>query len=504
MADNPFDTPYQDPFVKPYASDVVASSKTRGETRSNAEIVKDAWSYLTSPTTPVPASIDSLKNIAIGAGVGGVAGAAFPVVGAPAGALAGGVATAAEEIAKSQGASPLTTLGVGLAAPTGVNLLKMAAVKGLVPLRTYFAKNIANSTGAEEQVGKLEQLAIKEAQTKVFGPPKFTVDYSIENALKTQTKLREQYLGENINSPSMIDPEFKVSSILRKQLFESIDTLKDKVTKVSVTPIDRVTNMLGQVVKPATNEVTKETGSFVNSNEFKALMEEAGRLVKYKKTTGGEVGNMVDILKLQMDSDPIVRANSTREIINLIQNGGVYKVSQKGADAETKTLISDNLRQELKDKFDDYLQTTLGKPAYSQLKQVERLEFQAEARDLIPDIIANKFKLGSDDFDKAMNTLKSSPTGKEDMQNALLQHFGQMDDANKMKSSLITLRSTMSNLGMLDRQGYFDILRKIESFKDVKDKALFLNKVKSAILTPLMGVTSASAVETPYFSSILP
>jgi len=176
------------------------------------------------------------------------------------------------------------------------------------------------------------------------------------------------------------------------------------------------------------------------------------------------------ILSNELSKDPALAATSRQDVLNLLQNGGIYTVSKKGAEAETKTKIPEEARKALVNRFDQFLERSVGEKQYSVLKAAEKQEFIAEAKDTIPTLLDEQLRIGSPSVDKAIDLINQSPTGKQDVLNAYQQQIKSLDTPEAMLKYHRTNASKLRELGILDRKTSMEISDKIKAIpKGVSD-----------------------------------
>lgn len=426
---------------------------------------EQAFGGLTQPTTPEEFSWrDVGTSAAMGAGLG-------TVIGGPAGGviggITGGISGVAGEVAGTQGASPIgrfaTELVAGGVPQVGVNLAQRFGAS----IRT---RNLAKLFKEPE----LDQKANETAKTILFGKRQLPEGYTVANSDATQANLRRQYLGETDETMGAFAPGKKVSDILRDKLYTGLQTARD------------------------------ENKAFLKSDEFKGLMEDLKDLRARDMLDGTSLKSLTTILGEEMSNRPNVREKASQDILNLIQNGGVYTVAKKGAEVETKTKINEATRAALKKRFDEYLERNMGSKAYSELKAVEAAEFAAQARDEIPLILQSNFKYGSPEMDAVLSSIKNSPEGKKDFATAVMQHLRGFDEEAKILSEFSRLRPALKEAGVFSSEEISNIYKNIKSFEKVRDTATRINRVKNAVLFPLVGAVSSQTTNTKNNNALAP
>ena len=415
---------------------------------------EQAFGSLTEPTAPEEFSWrDVGTSAAMGAGLGTVVGG---LPGTVIGGITGGISGVAGELAGTQGASPIgrfaTELVAGGVPQVGVNLAQRFGAS----IRT---RNLAKLFKEPE----LDQKANETAKTILFGKRQLPEGYTVANSDATQANLRRQYLGETDETMGAFAPGKKVSDILRDKLYSGLQTARD------------------------------ENKAFLKSDEFKGLMEDLKDLRARDMLDGTSLKSLTTILGEELSQRPNVKEKASQDILNLIQNGGVYTVAKKGAEVETKTKINEATRAALKKRFDEYLERNMGSKAYSELKAVEAAEFAAQARDEIPLILQSNFKYGSPEMEAVLSSIKNSPEGKKDFAVAVMQHLRGFDEEAKILSEFSRLRPALKEAGVFSSEEISNIYKNIKSFEKVRDTATRINRVKNAVLFPLVGATSAEA-----------
>lgn len=395
MADNPFSkyttptvevTPTnseENPFLK-YSSPSVESARpieTTPITEQINPLNSPLWQQFTTPSGETQEF--NPVNVAIGTGLG--VGTGF-LYGGPYGAALGGgtglVSSIAEEYARSTGESPAVQLLAGIG---GGTLADLGLKYGSKAVGTFLPKILGFNKTLENEFVQ-NKIALK-SKEKVFGKPTFAGMATTETSDLVKNNLMQR-TGIIPNEGE------KVSDVIRKGIYEDIG---------KSTP-------------------------FVKSPEYQELMIDLNALLKRPgKASEGAIKNMNQILRNQADPDPLIAKTAAEDINNLIQRKGSYNL-----EGETKTLISSEMQNTLRDKFNKYLERVTSrsvdgnKVGYNYLKDIERQEFIAEAKDSIPTILNTGFRPGTEAFDSAVNTLKYTTEGKELFANAVKQHFYNM------------------------------------------------------------------------------
>lgn len=422
-----------------------------------------AFGTLVQPTAPEDFSLgDVATSGLLGAGIG-------LATGGPIGAVVGGAtgltAGAAGEWAGTQGVAPTTRFGIELiggGAPVAAkNLLQKFGSS--LPIR-----NLAKMFQTPDFDPKIVELS----KDVLFGKRNMPEGFTMENFTNSQAQLRQQYLGETAETFGTTAPDKKVSDILRQRLYGGLETAR------------------------------QEGNAFIKSPEFKALMEDLKDLRGRDMLDGTSLKSLTTILSEELSTRPAVRENASQDILNLIQNGGVYAVGKKGAEVETKTKINEATRNALKKRFDEYLQNKVGNKAYGELKAVEAAEFAAQARDEIPMILQSNFKYGSPEMESVLSSIKNSPEGKRDFANSVMQHLRSFDDEKKMMSEFSRLRPALKEAGVMSNEEISSVYRNIKSYEGLRDKAIKFKRVQDALTIPLISAGSAEVSNNRKFNPL--
>lgn len=457
-----------------------------------SEVLAAPKSWWTAPTTPP--SDGALSRIGesglYGAGIGAAMGAPTGVgviPGAVAGGISGLASGVAGEIARAQGAPEPVIMTAELAGGSVPSILKNIAAKGLsaMPYRGKVLAGFFETPQVEQKVSTL-------TKDILFGKSALPVGYSVDNSLATQTELRQKYLGETLDTLGDISPDKKVSDILREKLYNGLQAARDKTITTATVP-SVVRDVMGVPISGGKAVLSTEQNAFIRSPEFKSLMEDLKDLRGRDMLDGTSFKSLTTILGEELSTRPAVKEKASQDILNLIQNGGVYTVGKKGAELETKTKINEATRSALKQRFDEYLQRNMGSKAYSELKAAESAEFAAKARDEIPMILESKFKYGSKEMQDVLDSIKNSPEGKRDFSTAVMQHLRGFDTEKEMMAEFNRLRPALKEAGVYNNQQISNIYTKIKSYEKIKDTGMRFKNVQNALTFPLVGVGASEA-----------
>jgi hypothetical protein len=439
---------------------------------------KSMWESLTSPTQPEPFSVGNIaKDVAIGAGLGalytGPTAGAGAVIGAGAG-LAGGTLA---ELARSTGQAPLTQVVAGA---LGGEIPVVAKVSGKGVLKAFDWKKGRIAEEISDLTPK-QSFEILKAKKDLYGEMNVNNLYSTEKSDILQNELREKFPELSIANTK------RVSTALREKLYSDIKDIKSELTvERTKTPVRY--DSFGLPIGGG-EELTRVTPkAFINSPEYNQLMEVIKDLKARDMIQPSEVVSLRKILSEDLSTRQGVKENATEDIINLIQNGGVYTVSKKGAEAETKTKIPEEARVALKEQFDNYLLRNLGQKSYSELKAVEAAEFGALAEDTLNTLKQTNFKFkNSAQAEQVLTSLKNSPTGAESFKRAFTEYLGTLKDETAMKAAFNRMRPVMDDLGVLSRAQQEDIYKRVMEFEKTVAKNKKAQVTRDLITGALVG-----------------
>lgn len=457
-------------------------------------------SWWTSPTIPQDFSAQRVgESVALGTGIGAALGAPTGVgviPGAIGGAASGLVAGVTGEFARQAGAPESVIMASEIAGGSAPQILKNVAAKGLtaLPGRGKTLAGFFETPQVEAQINS-------QLKTIMFGKPSFTTNFSIENSINTQNELRQKLLGESLENLGQTQPTKKVSDIIRAQLYGDLKNLSEQQI-TTVTKTAPKYNIFGMQTEGGKKIVEKAPNVFINSPEYKSLIESMKDLKERDLLSGEQLGSLNKILAEELSGRPGVKEKAAQDILNLIQNGGVFTVAKKGAEAETKTKIPEEARVILRDKFNSFLERNLGSQKYNILKQAEAAEFTAAARDEIPAILETGFRYGSPEMNSVLQSIKNSPEGRKDFAAAVMQHIQDLPDSKKMLSEFNRLRPALIEANVFTPKEIAGVYTNIKSFDAIKDQALKFKKIQNAITFPLIGVGSAEMSNKPKTSPL--
>lgn len=452
---------------------------------------KSAWETFTTPIEPQEFSgKDVLTEGAIGAGIGAALGSPT-LIGAPAGALTGGIlgltSGMAGEVSRAMGNTPATTLGLEALFGLGTQGIGLAA-KEATKLLPWKGRVLSAMLP-----GNLEKNASKIVGERMFGKDTYGLLHTTENSEATQTALKNQIFGNDIDLlTSNVDK--KASDILREGYYNTLKELKDTtITTTEQIPATFSRFYNKEVTKPSI-KVTKLPNVFSTSPEYKLLLDDVDTIAQRTNMSSGEIRDMQQILRNELSKKPAIAETSQSDVLNLLQNGGVYTVAKKGGEAETKTKIPEEARKALVKRFDQYLERNVGEKQYSILKNAERQEFIAEARDAIPTLLDEGFRLGSPEFTKAISLIEQSPTGKQDVINAFNQHIKNLENPEDMKRAFVSIAPKLRALKIIDRKGTSDISQKIRATQKGTSDLVKAQTLKNILIFPTISTTTSEVI----------
>jgi hypothetical protein len=109
----------------------------------------------------------------------------------------------------------------------------------------------------------------------------------------------------------------------------------------------------------------------------------------------------------------------------------------------------------------------------------------------MPTLLNEGFKFGTPEFTKIINLVKQSPEGKKDLMGALNQHLNSIEDPQKMLKEWQRIAPGLRELGVLDRQGTADIMKKVAELPKNVDKLTLKKNLQNLILFPAVAATGA-------------
>lgn len=454
------------------------------------EAPKSAFETFTSPTTPEPfTGKDILAQGVIGAGIGGALGAPT-LIGAPAGALTGGIlgltSGMAGEVSRAMGNTPATTLGLETLFGLGTQGIGLAT-KGVAKLLPWKGRVIANMLP-----GNLEANATKIVGEKMFGKDTYSLLHTTENSEAVQNALKSEIFGNDLTTLGQ-NVDKKASDILRDNYYNTVKDLKSQ-NLVSGELVPATYSSMGIPITKAGVKVTKLPNVFSTSPEYKSLMDDVSVLAERERMSPSEVRSLQTILRNELSKNPKVAETAHQDVLNLLQNGGIYTVGKKGAEVETKTKIPEEARKALVTRFDQYLERNVGEKQYGILKNAEKQEFIAEARDAIPTLLNENFRLGSPEFTNAINLIEQSPNGKQEVINAFNQHLKNLENPEDMKKAYNSIAPKLRALKILDRQTSSNISQKIAAIPKGVSDIVKAQTLKNLLIFPTISTTGAELI----------
>lgn len=460
---NPYleDDPYADiPSVEQRAKDIAASESW--------------WDKVNKPNAPQDFS---WGNVAASTAIGGAVGLPLGIGVVPA-AAGGFFSGLAGEAARVSGASDVTTIGSEMLGGS-VPALTRTVAKPLVKIASYRAGRAADLVP-----DNAEQIAVRKAKERLYGKDTIDVIHTTENSDVLQQSLRTNMF------PDVVIPEDKpVSAFMREEMYLKIKGLRN-TQKMEVTPQGNGVVRFGQRAGD-TIEVKPDSQIFSKSPEFKDLMEkDIKALYERDRISKTELASLHKIIRTDSSSDPTVVATSSEDIINLIQNGGTFV--REGVEQKK---IPEEAQKALRERFNQFLERNLGTKEYNKLKEVEKMEYIAKARDSIPTLLDSKFRLGSNEYDRVLSFIKDSPEGKRDFSHALLQHISSLKDEVQMKREFIRLRPAIAESKVMSKEELASLSAKINSFDKTVKSEKRADLIKQAIGALLVAPASSETAD---------
>lgn len=463
-----------DDFDAELEREIASYQKTAQDKMKEAKQSETFLQRITNPNEPMPFDWSNVGvATGIGAALGGVTG-----VGTVAGAVGGAASGVAGEVSRALGGSDAATFGAELLGGTIPAMTKTIA-KPLIKAISYRGGRVADMVP-----DSTEQIALQKAKEKLYGKDTIDVIHTTENSDAVQMSLRTELF------PNAIIPENKsVSTYMRESMYEKIRGLRN-TQKVEVTPQGNGVVPYGQRAGD-TIEVKPDSQIFSKSPEFKDLMtKDIKALYERDRISKSELASLHKIVRTDSSADPVVVATSTEDIINLIQNGGTFV--REGVEQKK---IPEEAQKALRERFNQFLERNLGTQEYNKLKEVEKMEFVARARDTIPTLLDNKFRLGSNEYEKVLSFIKDSPEGKRDFSKALLQHISSLKDEAQMKREFIRLRPAIAESKVMSKEELASLSSKINAFDKTVKSEKRLELLKQTIISPLVGVAASESAD---------
>jgi len=352
---------------------------------------------------------------------GGVIGSVFPVLGTFGGATAGFTSAFAGEVSKLFGAPSAVQFGVELVGGELPAITKKLGTESVNLIgRTAVNKgNIWKSIKDSFSFDSKDAQNIIKAKESIFG--KDFVEASIASNSKNSITL-QKLLKEELNIPNV---DIKASTYYRGKLLNTLE------------------------------EYSQNGQKFMNSSSGKALFDDFDNLAKELGIPKSEFTQIKNILRNQLSDNPEVAKKAFNNMLNIMQSGSIKVGSKEGKLVNVKVLKDEHhmaALESMKKRMDEFLQTGAealskgGGPRvnlYNKLKEIERLEYIAEVRDLIPTILGTKFDMGSDAFKRAVQTLSSKgddiPSmlmARDEFRKATMQHFKNLGETLFVKQDV--------------------------------------------------------------------
>lgn len=426
------------------------------------------WEARTKPNEPEPFDLaTSLKRVGTDTAAMAALGSVIPGYGTVAGAASGAIGGIAGEVARNLGASDIATFGAEMLGGEAPVVLE-AGARGISKVVSPASYRGGRAVGLFES-DRLRQDSLNQVKKNYFGKPAFDLDIIPENTEAFQVATK-QALGIPETNPN------SVSSILRQRFYADVESLGQKGTQ-----------------------------GFIKSPEYTELTDKLNLLAKSNRLEKAEKSALNNILKLEVDKDPEARKLFIDEMTNYIQNGGAFQISTIDGKPQIAQKINSKVQAALRETFDKYLERNLGSKKFSELKEIERKEFEAKARDLIPSIVSSRGTLPKDDIDFILSNVKNSPVVKAEFSQALMQRLAdpKLDTSAKLLSEFRKYNKDLVQLGVFDRKGLQEFYTKLNKF----DKAVDAKQIRNIIITSLVvPVTTAevATVSSKSFPSPLP
>ena len=412
----------------------------------------EATSFFTKPTEQQDPSMGRIgTSVLTGAGVGATMGglSTLPAggVGAIPGAILGGLeglgSGIAGEISRHAGAPE----GVTLLAEMGGTAIPSAIKKMGESVITKYAMPWVTRTltKAIPELDASGQAALK-AQRSQFGADTFEGFSTTKASTETQQKLSEQ-LGKDLNLN--VPPGEKASSVVLKKVYEDLGS---------------------QGIKP-----------FAASPEFKEASANLDVLVKRQKITPAQKDSILSVFKNQVAADPAVKTKAPQDIINMIQHGGTdFKMVYKNGHPtwEGTKIIGKEDENAIREPFNKYMENNAKGPSYNYLKNVQKEEIHAAARDSIPTIINKLANKGDTGYEAALKNISASPEGKKEFAQHLNKYFAEFTPEKGKVTDVAMMREWNGMKDAIKKSGVMSDAQIAQVSQTIKDLPAKLDAAK--------------------------
>lgn len=449
-----------------------------------AQDISAWWQARTKPNVPEPFDLaTSAKRVGTSTAMMAGLGSVLPGVGTLAGAASGAVGGVAGEVGRNLGMSDVGTFGLEMLGGEAPAIVE-AGAKGISKVVSPISYRGGRAVGLFES-DRLRQESINQVKKNYFGKPAFDLDIIPENTEAFQIATKQ-----SLGIPETTKES--VSNIFRQRYYENVQGLSG--VKISTEKVPASYDAFRILKSPEkTKTITERTG-FITSPEHTELVDKLNVLAKSNRMSPKEKSNLNNILKLEVDPDPEVRKLFVQELTNYIQNGGAFIEASIKGDAVIKSKINKDMQGVLRETFDKYLERNLGSKEFAELKAIEKKEFEAQARDLIPSIISSKGTLPREDIDFILGNVKNSPIVKKEFSQAIMQRLSdpKLDTTAKLLSEFRKYNKDLVTLGVFDRKGLQEFYTKLNKFDKAVDKQAVKNLIMSTLAIP---VTTAEVTE---------
>lgn len=422
-----------------------------------AQDISAWWQARTKPNVPEPFDLaTSAKRVGTSTALMAGLGSVLPGVGTLAGAASGAVGGVAGEVGRNLGMSDVGTFGLEMLGGEAPAIVE-AGAKGISKVVSPISYRGGRAVGLFES-DRLRQESINQVKKNYFGKPAFDIDFIPQYTDEFQAVTKEA-MGIPASNPN------SVSSIVRQKYYADVENLGEKGAK-----------------------------GFINSPEHSELVSKLNVLAKVNRLEKSEKTALNNILKLETDKDPEVRKLFAEELTNYIQNGGAFELSKIDGKPQIASKINKKVQEALRESFDKYLERNLGSKKFGELKAIERQEFEAKARDLIPTIISSKGTLPKEELDDVFGNVKNSPIVKKEFSQAIMQRLSdpKLDTSDKLLREFRKYNKNLVDIGVFDRKSLAEFYTKLNKFDKAVDKQAVKNLIMSTLAIP---VTTAEVTE---------
>ena len=115
------------------------------------------------------------------------------------------------------------------------------------------------------------------------------------------------------------------------------------------------------------------------------------------------------------------------------------------------------------------------------------------AKDYIPELLNNKWRLGNPSYKAVIDTVKNNPETRVEYAKALNQHLLSLDSPKAIRSEFIRLNDSLKQAKILDSKKIRSMFNEINLLEKTFAKEKGLMQIKSLISTAITGAVSEEA-----------